>query len=88
MNKHNLSAALGFAIAIASAELHAEQLYVEDKLVLNVYSEADQGSSRVATIETGDAVEEIERVEKFVHIRLADGREGWVGTNYLSARTT
>jgi uncharacterized protein YgiM (DUF1202 family) len=72
-------------LVVASSPAIGEQLYVEDKLVLNVYAEADQGSARIATIETGDAVDEIERVDNFVHVRLADGRDGWVGANYLSA---
>jgi hypothetical protein len=59
-------------------------LFVSDKLVLNVYSEPEQAGSRVATIETGDAVDELERREGFVRIRLADGSEGWVGSNYLT----
>lgn len=61
-----------------------QQVFVSDKLVLNVYAEADQSSERVATIETGDLVEEVERAENFVRVRLADGREGWVGANYLT----
>lgn len=61
------------------------RLFVSDKLVLNVYSEPEQAGSRVGTIETGDAVDELERGEGFVRIRLSDGREGWVGTNYLTA---
>jgi SH3 domain-containing protein len=61
------------------------RLFVSDKLVLNVYSEPEQAGSRVATIETGDAVDEIERGQGFVRVRLADGREGWVGTNYLTS---
>lgn len=61
------------------------RLFVSDKLVLNVYSEADQSGSRVATIETGDAVDELERDQSFVRIRLQDGREGWVGANYLTS---
>lgn len=60
------------------------RLFVSDKLVLNVYSEPEQAGSRVATIETGDQVDELERGEGFVRIRLPDGREGWVGTNYLT----
>lgn len=60
------------------------RLFVSDKLVLNVYSEVDQAGERVATIESGDAVEELERAESFVRIRLQDGREGWVGANYLT----
>ncbi len=61
-----------------------QRLFVSDKLVLNVYSGADQAGERVATIETGDAVDEIERADGFVHVRLQDGREGWVGANYLT----
>ena len=73
-------------VGCTSGALHAEQLYVADKLVLNVYAEAGSNGSRVATIETGDTVEEIERNENAVHVRLPDGREGWVGANYLSAQ--
>lgn len=61
------------------------KLFVSDKLVLNVYAEADQSGSRIATIETGDAVDELERDQSFVRIRLQDGREGWVGANYLTS---
>ena len=60
------------------------RVFVSDKLVLNVYAEPGQSGERVGTIETGDAVDEIERADDFVHVRLADGREGWVGANYLS----
>jgi SH3 domain protein len=62
-----------------------QRLFVSDKLVLNVYAERDQGGGRVATIETGDAVDELERADNFVRVRLQDGREGWVGANYLTS---
>jgi SH3 domain protein len=70
-------------LAVTSAAAQAEQLYVADKLVLNVYAEPDQASARVATIETGDAVEALERRDNFVHVQLSDGQAGWVGANYL-----
>lgn len=60
------------------------RLFVSDKLVINVYSEPEQAGSRVGTIETGDAVDELERGQGFVRVRLTDGREGWVGSNYLT----
>lgn len=62
-----------------------EKRFVSDKLVLNVYAEPDQGSERVATIQTGDSVEELERSGNLVRVRLEDGREGWVGANYLTS---
>ncbi|HKQ14224.1 MAG TPA: SH3 domain-containing protein, partial [Steroidobacteraceae bacterium] len=68
----------------AEATQPVRHLFVSDKLVLNVYSEPEQAGSRVATIETGDVVDELERAQGFVRIRLSDGREGWVGSNYLT----
>lgn len=62
-----------------------QQRYVSDKLVLNVYAQPDQSGGRVATIQTGDSVDELERSGNMVHVRLEDGREGWVGANYLTS---
>jgi uncharacterized protein YgiM (DUF1202 family) len=62
-----------------------QRRYVSDKLVLNVYAQADQSGGRVATIQTGDSVEELERAGNQVRVRLEDGREGWVGANYLTS---
>lgn len=59
--------------------------YVSDKLVLNVYAEPDQSSERIATIQTGDVVEELERSGSLVRVRMESGREGWVGANYLTS---
>jgi SH3 domain protein len=73
------------SLAQEEAEQVPQRRYVSDKLVLNVYAEPDQGSSRVATIQTGDSVEELERSGTLVHVRLEDGREGWVGANYLTS---
>jgi len=63
----------------------AQKRFVSDKLVLNVYAEPDQGSARIETIQTGDAVEELERSGSLVRVRLEDGREGWVGASYLTS---
>ena len=70
-------------VAAPAAEL--PRRYVSDKLVLNVYAEPDSSSTRVATIETGDAIGEIESSGSYVRVRLDDGREGWVGASYLTA---
>jgi len=69
--------------AAEAAMPEPQQRFVSDKLVLNVYAAAEQGSGRVATIQTGDAVEELERSGTMVRVRLEDGREGWVGASYL-----
>ncbi|MBM0103252.1 TIGR04211 family SH3 domain-containing protein [Steroidobacter sp. S1-65] len=69
----------------AAAPPVAQVRYVSDKLVLNVYAEPAQGTERVATIQTGDVVEELERSGNMVRVRLESGREGWVGANYLTS---
>jgi SH3 domain protein len=65
---------------------NAETLYVNDKLVVGVYPEMESENGKLANLETGDAVEELERQDKYVRVRLSDGREGWVRANYLSAQ--
>lgn len=63
---------------------HAEQVFVSDKLVVSVYAEANQESEKLTTLESGDAVELIEKAEGYARIKLADGREGWIRSSYLS----
>ena len=87
MNKSNYYArrALLMLLGIALiAAARAEQMYVEDELVLNVYAEPDQASESVATLQTGDAVETLDEVDDFLLVRLSDGVEGWVGASYLT----
>jgi hypothetical protein len=80
----------GVAVLLVSglavtAVLHAESLYVIEQLVVGVSSTADAGGERVATLRSGDRVEALERAGDEVHVRLANGREGWVRASYLSA---
>jgi hypothetical protein len=65
--------------------VHAESLYVIEQLVVGVNSTADASGERVATLRSGDRVEALERAGDEVHVRLANGREGWVRASYLSA---
>jgi len=67
------------------ALLRAEPLYVIEQLAVNVNSAPDASGERIATLKSGDRVEELERAGEEVHVRLASGREGWVRASYLSA---
>jgi hypothetical protein len=80
-----LVAAAAFAALIVSVPLRAESLYVIEQLVVAVSSAPDASGEHVATLHSGDRVEVIERADEHVHVRLANGREGWVRTSYLSA---
>ena len=79
-----LSLVLAGALLVAAA--YAEPMYIHDKLVVSVYAEADQESDKVSTVESGDAVETLEKADLYTRVRLNDGREGWIKSSYLSAQ--
>jgi Bacterial SH3 domain len=72
------------ALALAQA-IHAETLYVIEQLVVSVSSAPDTTGERVTSIHSGDPVEVLDRQGDEVHVRLANGAEGWVKKSYLSA---
>jgi SH3 domain protein len=82
--QHIVSLAAAFAMTTNAA--HADPAYISDKLVVNVYAEANQDSGKVATLDSGDAVEATEKEDAYTHVRLADNREGWVKSSYLTAQ--
>jgi SH3 domain protein len=76
----------GFSLLMLATVAQAETLYVSDKLVVSVYAEANQESERLATLDSGDSVEALEKVEGYTRVKLQDAREGWIRSNYLSAQ--
>jgi Bacterial SH3 domain len=79
-----LAALLAAGLALPTV-LRAETLYVIEQLVVTVSSTPDASGERVATLKSGDRVEVLERSGDEVHVRLANGRDGWVRASYLSA---
>jgi Bacterial SH3 domain len=68
------------------APAHAEQgLYVIEQLVVSVYGAPGSDGERVASLKSGDHVDVIERSGDDVHVRLSNGRNGWVRASYLTA---
>jgi len=70
---------------LAAAAARAESLYVIEQVVVNVNSTPDGSGERSATVKSGDRLEVLERAGDQVHVRLANGKEGWVRASYLSA---
>ena len=73
------------ALALAAAGAHGAALYVIEQVVVNVNSAPDASGERIATVTSGERVEVLERVRDQVHVRLADGKDGWIRASYLSA---
>jgi len=60
-------------------------LYVVEQLVVNVNSAPDASGERIATVKSGEALQVIEKSGEQVHVKLANGKDGWVRAGYLSA---
>ena len=61
----------------------AETVYVTDVLRLGLYAAPDSSDKPVENLVSGTALEVLERDASYAHVRLADGREGWVKATYL-----
>ena len=70
----------------AAAHAEAQPMFVIDRVVLNVYENPNTAGGKIATLQTGDAVETLDTVEDFVRVRMATGQEGWIRTGFLSVQ--
>jgi hypothetical protein len=71
-------------LAATAAAGAGEPLYVVEQVIVSVNSAADGSGERVASLKSGERVELIERAGESVHVRLPDGKEGWLRAIYLS----
>jgi hypothetical protein len=73
------------ALALAAPAVHAEPIYVIEQLVVSVASAPGPDGERIAQVKSGDKLELIEREAEEAHVRLPNGKEGWIKASYLSA---
>lgn len=77
-------ASLWVALVLASSVSHAETTYVNDQLIVGVTATSEAQSERIAQVKSGDKLEVIERDGDQTHIKLPNGKDGWVKTSYLT----
>ena len=65
--------------------LPAETAFVTDRLLLGVHESKSLDAAVLRLLESGDAVEVLERDGELARVRTSRGREGWVDGRYLSA---
>ena len=76
-----LCLALGAWVGAAAAET----VYVTDSLRLGLHLAPDTSDKPFDNLLSGTPVEVLERNSSYAHVRLADGREGWVKATFLVA---
>ena len=72
------------ALMLAPAAVRADPTYVIDQLVVSVTSASDAESERIGQVKSGDKLELIEREGDESHVRLPNGKDGWVKSSYLT----
>ena len=63
----------------------AETVYVTDSLRLGLHVAPDTSDKPFDSLVSGTPVEVLERNSNYAHVRLTDGREGWVKATFLIA---
>lgn len=66
-----------------STTSQAASLYVTDRILLGVHQAASEDSPLLKSIPSGTAVELLEKQDNFTRVKLIDGVEGWVSSQYL-----
>jgi uncharacterized protein YgiM (DUF1202 family) len=69
----------------AAVSAHAETAYVTERLTTTLRSTQVEGSPAVKSLESGAALEVLERVERMARVRDAQGAEGWIESRFLAA---
>lgn len=85
-SRHNMRRALLAALLTLSVPGYAETVYVIDRVVVGVRAEPVEGAAVVKSVETGAALEVLDRQDTMVQVREPQGTEGWIDARYLSAQ--
>lgn len=74
---------LSFLIGCKHGPLkQAERMYVSVPQA-NLRDRVSAVYNKVATVNAGDKVEVIEKQKRFIHVKTADGKDGWIEERYL-----
>ena len=61
----------------------AEQSYVTDRISLDIHVGADEKTSVIKSVPSGTELEVLDEEGNFVEIRLRDGTQGWVNSDFV-----
>ncbi len=78
-----LRRAAPLVLLVLSPALAAQTAYVTDKLRLGLHRAQDTSDRAFRTLESGQAMEILERGPLYARVRLPDGTEGWVKAGFL-----
>ena len=73
------------ALMLTAPAVRADPTYVIEQLVVSVTSTPDAEGERIGQVKSGDKLELLEREADETHVRLPNGKDGWVKSSYLTS---
>ena len=72
------------ALAFSAPAVRADPIYVIEQLVVSVTSTPDADGERIGQVKSGDKLELLERQGEEAHVRLPNGKDGWIKSSYVT----
>jgi hypothetical protein len=73
------------ALALAAPTVRADPIYVIEQLVVSVTSTPEADGERIGQVKSGDKLELLERQGEEAHVRLSNGKDGWIKSSYVTS---
>ena len=74
---------LVLSMLLLVSNVHAETLYVTDRILLGVHQQPFEQSPIIKSIPSGTKLDVLERQNNFAKVKTKDGVSGWVSETYL-----
>ena len=73
----------GLLFSMLLSVVHAERLYVTDRILLGVHSNSEKDSLLISSVPSGTSLEILSDKNGFKEVKLPDGSTGWVDAAFL-----
>ncbi|MBV8804036.1 MAG: TIGR04211 family SH3 domain-containing protein [Sinobacteraceae bacterium] len=84
-NASRVSGACLLFLSLVAPVVYGDPVYVIEQLVVGIASAPGPEGERVGQVKSGDKLELLERQGDEAHVRLANGKEGWIKSSYVSS---
>lgn len=75
-------------LCLFATAIRAETMYISDNLRITLRSGPSTENKILAVLESGQIVEVLQKGEEWTQVKLADGKEGWALSRYLTPEPT
>jgi SH3 domain protein len=75
-------------LCLFATTIQAETMYISDNLRITLRSGPSSGNKILAVLESGQIIDVVKKGDEWSQVRMANGKEGWALSRYLSPEPT